>query len=129
VNPYLVSAASLLALVGLVHTVLGEVLIFRRMRTAGVIPTHGGDVLRERHVRILWATWHAVSVFAWGASLMLWEIGNAPASTSQHGALLFAIALSSLGSAMLVLIGTRARHPGWIGLLVVALLTWLGGTA
>ncbi len=29
---------------------LGERFIFRRMRTAGFIPTNGGEILRERHV-------------------------------------------------------------------------------
>ena len=37
-----------------------------------------------------------------------------------------AIIASMLGGALLVLIGTRGRHPGWIGLLGVAILVWLG---
>lgn len=63
-NTMYVAGAVLLTLVGLIHSVLGEVLIFSRMRTEGVVPTNGGSVLRERHVRILWATWHVVTVLA-----------------------------------------------------------------
>ena len=36
------------------------------------------------------------------------------------------IATAVLASAALVLVGTKGRHPGWIGLLVVAVLAWLG---
>jgi hypothetical protein len=57
-NPYLVAAAVLAFVVGLVHSVLGERLIFRRLRTGQVVPTNGGTVLRESHVRILWLPSH-----------------------------------------------------------------------
>ena len=49
--------------VAVVHSALGEVLIFQRMRKETIVPTQGQPVLRERYVRILWATWHIVSVF------------------------------------------------------------------
>lgn len=55
-NIYFLAAAVLLILIGLVHSILGEKLIFRRMRKGGFIPTNGGPALREPHVRILWAT-------------------------------------------------------------------------
>lgn len=77
-NPYLLAASVLLAVVALVHSALGEVLIFRRMRTTGLVPTFGGELLRGRQVRILWATWHAVSVMAWGLALMIWLLAGAP---------------------------------------------------
>lgn len=128
-NSYLFGACVLLAFVALVHSALGEVLIFRRMRTTGLVPTFGGELLRERHVRILWATWHAVSVMGWGLALVLWQLASAPQAGSLDSSLLTSIAASTLGSAMLVLVGTRARHPGWIGLLAVAVLTWLGSAA
>lgn len=128
-NSYLIGASVLLAFVALVHSALGEVLIFRRMRTASLVPTFGGELLRERHVRILWATWHAVSVMGWGLALVLWQLAGAPQVGSLHANLLTTIAVSTLGSAMLVFVGTRARHPGWIGLLVVAVLAWLGSAA
>lgn len=125
-NSYLVGASLLIALVGLVHTVLGEFLIFRRLRLSGIVPTNGGELLKERHVRILWATWHAVTVLAWGLSLILWQIARQPEPDTAHRTILFAISTAALASAVLVFIGTRARHPGWIGLLAVAALTWLG---
>ncbi|MBL8379962.1 MAG: type II toxin-antitoxin system PemK/MazF family toxin [Burkholderiales bacterium] len=40
------------------------------MRAQGYIPTDGGQVLREPHVRILWASWHIVTVVPLTATLV-----------------------------------------------------------
>ncbi|MFY3383597.1 hypothetical protein ACOQFS_05565, partial [Paracidovorax sp. MALMAid1276] len=62
-NTSLLLAAAGLALVGLAHSVLGEILVFRQLRrTRGLVPTAGQPVLRERQVRILWGTWHVVAL-------------------------------------------------------------------
>ncbi|MBX7223020.1 MAG: hypothetical protein K1Y36_23945 [Blastocatellia bacterium] len=125
-NWYFIVAGTLTILVGVVHSLLGEQLIFRRMRQRGLIPTAGGPVLKEPHVRILWATWHITSVFGWGMAGMLFWLATHPA---QRAALTFLeqmIAVSMAGGSVLVLAGTKGRHPGWIGLLAVAVLVWLG---
>jgi hypothetical protein len=46
-NPWLLSGGTLMIIVGMVHTVLGERLIFRRFRAGGLIPTDGGSLLLE----------------------------------------------------------------------------------
>lgn len=125
-NPYFVAAAILAVVVGLVHSVLGEIMIFRGMRQDGLVPTNGGTVLRESNVRILWASWHLVTVLGFCiAAILIWlamPISQAPSSISlQHSI----IAAMTLGSA-LVAVGTNARHPGWVGLLGVAILVWIG---
>lgn len=126
-NGFIFSASIVTFVVGLIHTVLGEILIFRKMKRSGFIPTDGGSVLRESNVRILWATWHALTAFGWGmAFLLLWL-----ARHSSHDAtyLLVAntVAASLLAGSALVFIGTKGRHPGWAGLLIAAILTWIGG--
>ena len=119
-------AAGLLAiLVGTVHSVLGEHLIFRRMRNGGVIPTTGEPLLRERHVRILWAGWHVVTVFGWALGAMLLRMSVPSSDVAFESFVRHAIAISMLASALLVLVATRGRHPGWLGLLLVAILAWL----
>jgi hypothetical protein len=123
-NLYFVAAAVLLAIVGAIHTVLGERLIFSRMRVAGVIPTNGGQLLRERNVRILWATWHLVTVMGWGTAAMLYWLGQP--STGSYPFLSVMVTVSMLTGSALVLVGTRGKHPGWVGLLGVAVLTALG---
>ena len=108
--------------IGAVHSVLGEHLIFRRMRQGSLIPTHGKPVLHERHVRILWASWHVVTLFGWAMGAVLLQ--RATTDTPLDPWLAQSIAASMFGGSLLVLIGTRGRHPGWIGLLAVALLVW-----
>jgi hypothetical protein len=125
-NLYFVAAAALAFLVGLAHSVLGERLIFHRLRQGSLVPTNGGTLLGERHVRILWASWHVLTVFGWGiASILLW-LSLHPSGTSSTGFIEHAIAISMLCGSVLVFVGTKARHPGWAGLLGVAVLVWLG---
>ena len=121
---FYLAAGVIAALTGVVHSVLGERLIFRHLRRGTVVPTLGAPPLRERHVRILWATWHLGSVFGWAfAGLLLWM---AVSPDSQSSPVTSAITFANLGGAILVLIGTRGRHPGWIALLAVAVLAWVG---
>ena len=124
-NPCFVVAAALAFATGLVHTVIGEMLIFRRLRRGTVIPTFGGDVLREPHVRILWACWHALTFLGWGMAAMLIVLAGVPASdTTQSMARLISVAMGA--SAAVVLVGTRAHHPGWLAMALVAVLIEYG---
>ena len=75
---------SWLALVDVAHSVLGELLLFRRLRTQGR-QTEGRaeagtaqQVLHTPHLRILWGTWHVASVPCWALSALLWRLGTAP---------------------------------------------------
>ncbi len=125
-NPYFAAAGVLTFIIGLVHSVQGERLVFRRMRLQGFIPTNGGHVLREPHVRILWASWHIVTIFGWGiAAGLLWLAGpsSGPIVQSVVG---WAMAIALALSALLVLVGTKGRHLGWFGLLLAAVLTIAG---
>lgn len=121
------SAAGLLALlIGIIHSLLGEWLIFRHLRRNGIVPTLPAPPLSLRHVRIVWATWHIGSVFgaAFAALLLQAAVHDDPqAFRTLAGGV---TALAYLASALLVLVGTRARHPGWIGLGLVAFLVWWG---
>ena len=125
-NIYLVAAAALAFIVGLVHSVLGEVMVFSRMRQGRIVPTNGGSVLEQRHVRILWASWHVLTAFGWSFAAMLLLLASEPPTGHLGDMVLQAIAIAMLFGALLVFYGTKARHPGWLGLLGVAVLTWLG---
>ena len=125
-NWYFVIAAALAFLVGLVHSVLGERLIFGRLRQDGFVPTNGGKLLAERDVRILWASWHVLTVFGWCiASILLW-LSLPSSSTSSAWFIEQAVIIAMLAGSALVFIGTKGRHPGWAGLLAVAVFVWLG---
>ncbi len=125
-NSNYVAASAVAFLVGLIHSVLGEVTIFARMRAGGVVPSAGGQLLLGRHVRILWASWHALTVFGWGfAGILIW-LSLPPSPAAGQAFLPQVIAATMLASGVIVAVGTKGRHPGWIGLLAVAILTWLG---
>lgn len=118
-------AAGVLALVtGLVHSVLGEILIFRHLRSGGLVPSMGAPPLRERNIRIIWATWHLGTVFGWAFAGVLLRLAFAHHDYSIQALVVSAIVFAYLGGSFLVLVGTKGRHPGWIALLVVAALTW-----
>jgi hypothetical protein len=121
-NTSLIAAAAVLAFVGLGHSVLGEIMIFRRLGRQWWIPAEPAPPLRSRHIRILWASWHVVTVFGWACSAILLRIATAASMQNIGPFAVRAIAIASLVSAVLVFIATRARHPGWIGLLAAALL-------
>jgi len=82
--------------------------------------------LKERHVRILWASWHILTVLGWCAAAILWCLAqNFPGSPSHHF-VARAIAVAMSVSAAMVFVSTKAKHPGWVGLLGVAILVFAG---
>ena len=123
------AAGSLALIIGIVHSVLGEVLIFRHLRSGGLVPAMGAPPLRERNIRIIWATWHLGSVFGWAFAGVLLRLAVAPHDSSLMAFVLSAIVLANLGGSLLVLIGTKGQHPGWVALLAVAAFTWLAAGA
>ena len=122
---YFLSAGIVALLTGAVHSVLGEILIFHPLREGGLIPTRGGALLRERNVRILWASWHVVTVLGWGFGVILLRLAATADQSPLQPFVERVIVVSMLTSSCLVLVGTKGMHPGWIALLVVAVLTWL----
>jgi hypothetical protein len=122
---YLLAAGVITVLVGVIHSVFGEVLIFSRMRQKTLIPTHGAPLLRERHVRILWASWHLGSVFGWAFAAILLRLAFPTNPAAFQAFVETALIAAMLCGSLLVLVATKAKHPGWCGLLAVALLTWV----
>ena len=96
------------------------------MRVAGVIPTNGGQVLREAHVRILWASWHVVTALGWCVAVVLVWLSLPSPGPVAPPFVAKAIIAAMLASSLLVLVGTKGKHLGWVGLLGVAVLASLG---
>lgn len=121
-------AAGLAVLTGIAHSILGELLIFRHLRNDTLVPTQDAPPLRSRNVRIIWATWHLATVFGWAFAAVLARVAMDPQAQLLSVVLNAAVAAYA-GGALLVLVGTRGRHPGWVALAAVAALTWgaLGG--
>lgn len=121
---YLLAAGVLALVVGVVHSTLGEVLIFRHLRNRGLVPAMEAPPLKERHIRILWASWHVATVFGWAFGIVLLRLAALTTADSLQAVVENAVVFAFLGSSFLVLIGTKGRHPGWVGLLGVAALVW-----
>lgn len=128
-NTYLLSAGILCFILGLIHSILGEYLIFNRKRIKGhFIPSLGSKALPEGHLRIVWATWHLASFFGWCLGIIIIKIASI-----QHTMevvwidfLLQSISISMIAGAVLVLLATKGKHPGWIVLLIIGILLILG---
>lgn len=105
---------------------LGEFLIFRHLRGHGLVPAMGAPPLRQRHIRIIRASWHVATVFGRAFGVILLGLASPGADQSLEAAVKSAAIFAFLGSALLVLIATKARHPGWLAFLAVAALVWLG---
>lgn len=125
-NLLLVTAAAVLALVALAHSVLGEILLFRRLRVRGVVPTAGRPVFDEAQMRILWGTWHLASVLGLALSALLWRLStHSFAGDTALAAWVADVAgAATLASGALVFYATRGRHPAWMPLWTIAAMVW-----
>jgi hypothetical protein len=126
VQTYLFLAGILTILVGAAHTIIAEIKIFQPMRVSGIVPTNGKPTLKERHLRIIWASWHVLTVFGWAFAAILLRMAFTYNQTELQRFVLKTLIVAMVTGALLVFYGTKAKHPGWIGLSLVALLTWLG---
>ncbi len=124
-NPFFLVAGLLAVLLGAIHSVLGEVLIFRHLRRKGPVSSSGSPILTGRQVRTLRATWHLVSWFGWGfAAILLHWSGSA--SSDAHLAFAQSVMMVTfLTSALYWLVATKGKHPAWIVLLIIGILIGL----
>uniref|UniRef100_Q0HZD1 Uncharacterized protein n=1 Tax=Shewanella sp. (strain MR-7) TaxID=60481 RepID=Q0HZD1_SHESR len=124
---YFIFAAIVTVIVGVVHSMLGEILIFKKLRKRGIVPTESAPPLQARNVKILWATWHLASAFGFGIAGILLSLSNS--KLSPDPIVIYPLLFAFIVGSLLVLFATRGKHPGWVGLLVVAVLIYLGGVA
>jgi hypothetical protein len=68
---------------------------------------------------IVWASWLSLTAFGWSAAFVVIYLGSAAVRHGGKTFMALAIAASSFVSGVLVLYGTKARHPGWVGLFAV----------
>ncbi|SEE03583.1 hypothetical protein SAMN04487765_1177 [Tenacibaculum sp. MAR_2010_89] len=124
-NNYLFIPGILSFLLGVIHSVLGEYLIFKKKRIKKeIVPSKGSLELRERHLRILWSTWHLASVFGWCIAGLLIKISLIEnfQEIELVNFILELISSTMFFGAILVLIGTKGKHPGWFILLLIGFL-------
>ncbi|MFK8102327.1 MAG: hypothetical protein AB8G15_07380 [Saprospiraceae bacterium] len=128
-NTYFLIAGILCFILGLIHSILGEILIFNSKRNKGsIVPSKHNPALRTKHLRIIWATWHLASIFGWCIGIILLKISL---SQNELNADFIAMIVKTMTYTMFlgsffVLIGTKGKHPGWIVLLLIGILLLIG---
>jgi len=118
----LAAAATLMILLGLAHSVLGErYLLIRLFRRPDLPKLFGGTAFTTRTLRF---AWHLTTVIAWGLAAVVLQIGSLPDADGRRIALILAVTL--LISGLLPLIVTRGRHLSWLVLFATGglLLAW-----
>ncbi|MEQ8473038.1 MAG: hypothetical protein RIC35_17720 [Marinoscillum sp.] len=128
-NIYFLIAGILCFILGIVHSILGELLIFNSKRNpSSIVPSKKSADLKERHIRIIWATWHLATIFGWCLGVILVKI-----SLTQNELNIEIIRLitqstnyAMMAGSILVLIATKGKHPGWIILLIIGALLIIG---
>ena len=121
-NTFLLAAAALVIMAGVLHSILGERLILGRLSPDALPPVLGSAQFTRRVLRLFW---HLVSVAWWGIAAMLWALAFSPGT---HGARTIAIvaAATFLVSAVVALVISRGRHFSWMLLLIIAILLGVG---
>ncbi len=125
----LLIAGILCFLLGLSHSILGEILIFQNKKShKQIVPTIVKSDLKESHLRIIWATWHLASFLGWciGAILLKTAHKQTILNTELIKFIISAIVISMLCSSFLVLVATKGKHPGWVVFLIIGILTLMG---
>lgn len=126
---FILAAGALCIVLGLVHSLMGEYLIFKGRRKPGtLVPTISKEGLKEKYLPIIWATWHLVSLLGFGIGLILLSlsISNENLDRGEFGFIIDTLSIAMLASSVLVFIATKGRHMGWFVLLVIAILLFLG---
>jgi len=128
-NTYLFIAGILFFFLGIAHSVIGEYLIFKDKRDKGsIVPSKKSAELKERHLRIIWATWHLSSFLGWsiGAILIKISLEQNQLNSIISNFIVQAIIYATFISSFLVLFGTKGKHPGWVGFLLIGILLIIG---
>lgn len=114
----LIVAASLVFLIGLAHSYLGErYLLIPLLRRENLPRLFGSDFFTKRTLRF---AWHLTSIAWWGLAAVLLILAAPGADPRRH--LLLVIALVFLVHGLVALVFSRGRHLSWIVFWAIATL-------
>jgi len=86
------------------------------------------EAINVKHLRIIWSTWHLLSFFGWGIAAILVKLSLTTEILNSEliRFILNSCIITMIASSLLVLIGTKGKHPGWIVLLIIGILLLRG---
>ncbi|MEW8437118.1 MAG: hypothetical protein AB2689_03085 [Candidatus Thiodiazotropha taylori] len=123
-NKYLFIAGAIAIILGMAHSILGEILIFRHLRKFDEIANIRNLNLKNRHFRTLWSTWHLVTLFGWGLGAILLMMSIQKFTENDYSAVITVISNTFLISSIFWAFGTKGKHPAWIVLAGIAAFAW-----
>jgi len=118
--PYL-AAASVLVILGLLHSLLGERLVIGPLVAHEALPKLLGS--RGFMGRVLRFTWHVTTIALWGIAGLLFFWSLRGGESFLEAAI---VAVTLLLSAAISAVVARGKHFSWWVLLLVAVLVWWG---
>jgi hypothetical protein len=129
-------AGGLAILLGLVHSILGEILLLRRLRKDSLPVLAPFSLFEVRPLGLtgnpdlalgtLRFTWHLPTVLGLGVAAILLGLATPSAAGTPLVFIERVLALSLLACTLVVLVISKGKHPGWIVFLVITILVWLG---
>ncbi|HYK01482.1 MAG TPA: hypothetical protein VE974_06980 [Thermoanaerobaculia bacterium] len=121
-NTPFVIAAVLTAVVGVVHSYLGERYILMRLFRRGNLP----DLFRKHEFtkRTLRLAWHVTTLLAFGFTAVLLVLATHPREEIRTLARIIAATFALSG--LLSLIVVKGKHLSWLAFFVIAALVWAG---
>jgi hypothetical protein len=129
-NIYLLSAAALLLLVALFHSVLGEMKIFMKMKDSQELPLLQGFPLLRKNPDATKLTlrmvWHIPTVLAFCLIGIIVRIAFLPSLNETEVSIIWIIGASVFVSFLVSLIMTKGIHGSWIAFLLTSILLMLG---
>ena len=122
-NLFLMVGGLLSALIGIVHSVLGEKLVLRPLFERGEVPKLlGSTAFAHRTLRF---TWHLTTVLLVGIGAVVVDLSRLPPDSTSTCVLQVLTATFAVCS-LVSLVGARSKHFSWWVFLIIAVLLWLG---
>lgn len=122
-NYYFLAAGLLTMLIGIIHSIVGEVKLISPIQHLEKLPPLQGSVLQTK--RTLRFAWHVTSVLGMGIGAVLVFYATEPSLPPPERFVLIIIDITLSLSFIVSLIGSRGKHPAWVGLLIASgLLTY-----
>lgn len=121
-NTYLLISGCLALVLGGIHSILGEFLIFRHLKESYIFSDDESSKLKKRYLNTLWSTWHLVTIFGWGFGAILIVLSFSEFPERALNDILLVVSVTFLVSAVYWLFGTKGKHPAWIILAFISFL-------
>ena len=117
----LIVASILAFLIGLVHSVLGEIYLISRLLNRDNLPKlFASDDFTKRLIRF---AWHLTTIAWWGLAAILWVLASP--NFELIATIQSIIAMTFLVSASIAFIYSKGKHLSWIVFLLISLLSQL----